>query len=102
VFTTLRRFAPQQMVAAGSVLVAGALSLGIWVVEPIDGRATRNGSVTLLALALLAALLLAYQFPIHIRLSGKVYMSTVVYFLMAMLLPVPLALGTAGLGSLGC
>jgi heme A synthase len=41
----------------------------------------------LLALALIGALVLTYKFPIHIHLASKIYMGSVVLYLMATLLP---------------
>jgi diguanylate cyclase (GGDEF)-like protein len=52
------------------------------------------------ALALVGAIVLAYQYPIHIRLHLKVQGSTIVYYLIAVLLPLPLAVAAAGLGTL--
>jgi diguanylate cyclase (GGDEF)-like protein len=51
-------------------------------------------------LALAGAIVLAYQYPIHIRLHLKVQGSTMVYYLIAVLLPLPLAVAAAGLGTL--
>jgi len=47
-----------------------------------------------------ATVVVAYQYPIHIRLHVKVQVSTLAYFLIAALLPLPLALGAAGFGTL--
>jgi putative nucleotidyltransferase with HDIG domain len=54
---------------------------------------------TILTLALVAAALLTYHFPIHLRLASKVYMCGVVFLLMAGLLPVPLAIAAVGLSA---
>ena len=98
--TLLRRFTPQPLVAAGSVLVSSVLLVAVWLADPRSGRAAGDMRATILTLLFVAALLLSYQFPIHIRLGSKVYMSTVVYYLMATLLPLPLAVAAAGLGCL--
>jgi hypothetical protein len=42
----------------------------------------------------------AYQFPIHIFHKAKIYMASVPYYLMAVLLPPPLAAAVAGLAAL--
>ena len=55
--------------------------------------------VTLEAMALAAAVVVAYQYPIHIRLHVKVQLSTMAYFLIAAVLPCRL-LWCAGFGTL--
>jgi len=53
-----------------------------------------------LALGLVGAVVVAYQYPIHVRHQTKVYLFTVAYYLLAVLVPPPLAALAAGLGAL--
>src|SRR5437868_8168553 len=59
-----------------------------------------TASVTLFALGLVAAIVVAYRFPIQIRRKTKVYMSSVPFYLLAVLVPPPLAATAAGVGAL--
>lgn len=56
--------------------------------------------IALLSLSLVAAAVLTFQFPLHIRSTMKLHMNSVPLFLMAALLPPPLATTTAGVGVL--
>ena len=95
----LARLLPQPGVAiAIAALAAGALLA--WARSPGLTVGPEPLSVNLEAMAFAGALILAYQYPIHIRLHLKVQLSTMVYYLIAALLPLPLALGAAGLGTL--
>jgi HD-GYP domain-containing protein (c-di-GMP phosphodiesterase class II) len=53
-----------------------------------------------LAPALAGTVVLAYRFPIHAGHKTKINLCTVVYYLLAVLVPPPLAAVSAGLGSL--
>ncbi len=53
-----------------------------------------------LALGLVGAVVVAYQYPVHVRHQTKVYLFTVAYYLLAVLVPPPLAAAAAGLGAL--
>jgi putative nucleotidyltransferase with HDIG domain len=98
---SLRRCVPQPLIALATSLVAGAVILAAWVVTPTHPGAGETSIDTLASLGLGGALLVAYHYPIHIRLGSKVYMTTVIYFLLATLLPLPLAVTVALLGALG-
>ena len=93
------RLFPQPGVAVAIVLLAvvsliaalrsSGLSLGS---EPLG--------MTLEAMILAGTIVMAYQYPIHIRLHLKVQVSTMIYYLIAAVLPLPLAVGAAGIGTL--
>jgi len=53
-----------------------------------------------LALGLVGAVVVAYQYPVHVRHQTKVYLFTVAYYLLAVLVPPPRAAAAAGLGAL--
>ena len=58
-------------------------------------------SAGLLAILLAGAVVAAYHYPIHVRHQTKVALVSVVYYLLAVLVPPPLAALAAGLGALG-
>jgi putative nucleotidyltransferase with HDIG domain len=95
----LRRFFPQPSIA----IVTGACALiaiaAAWTFVPLQTHSGPLELQTILTLLLAAAILLTYNFPLHLRLGSKIYMSSVVYFLLACLLPLPLALSA---GAIGC
>jgi len=64
----------------------------------IGGAATVP--VMLLALFLIGAIVVANRFPIHIRRKTKVYMTSVAFYLLAVLVPPALAATAAGVGAL--
>src|SRR5438105_8207436 len=94
----LQAWAPQPLTAIGLTLVA-AVSLG-WLL----GSATapvlspRDGETWLLTAFLVAVLVWAGIHPIHIRHRFKVYLTTPSFYLMAVLLPTPLAAVAAAIG----
>jgi len=53
-----------------------------------------------LALALIGAVVLAYQYPVHVRHQTKICLVTVVYYLLAVLVSPPFAAAASGLGAL--
>jgi HD-GYP domain-containing protein (c-di-GMP phosphodiesterase class II) len=84
---------------------AGTLSLALLA----TGAAYRHGAVlTSLGplraagaiLGLVIAIILAYQFPIHVRHKTKIQVSSIPFYLIVALLPPPLAVSAAGLGFL--
>jgi len=94
--TPLQRISPQPLTGMVA-LVLGAIALaagwsGAWVRAAFEPRAL------LLALFLLGAFLVATRFPIHVRHNVKLMILTLQLFLMAALLPPPLAATTAGIG----
>jgi hypothetical protein len=59
---------------------------------------THDIELTLLALFLIVGLVLSYPFPLHIRLKTKIGIGSVPLYLMAAVLPAPLAGLAAGIG----
>ncbi len=87
---------PQPVVGVGTVVLA-LLALGAsWPEDILASQGQRTPEVVLVALALAAAVLLAYRYPIHVRHQTKVALVTVAYYLLAVLVPPPLAALTAG------
>src|SRR5689334_16864344 len=88
----------------GISIVISALALGIlgagWTALPITDSYIGGAATSLVALLLVAAIILTSQFPIHIRYYQKIDISSLVLYLIAVLLPPPLAATTAGLGVL--
>jgi hypothetical protein len=82
-----------------SVLALGILGAG-WTAIPITDSYIGGAATSLVALLLVAAIILTSQFPIHIRYYQKIDISSLVLYLIAVLLPPPLAATTAGLGVL--
>jgi HD-GYP domain-containing protein (c-di-GMP phosphodiesterase class II) len=76
--------------AAGGLAIVWSL-MSSWVARPED---------VILAAFLTLLLVVANRFPIHIRVASKIYMGSVVLFLMAALLPPALAATAAGAGLL--
>jgi len=96
-----RRFIPQPLVGAATAALA-ALALAASWYDPIAAPSSRGGAGdVVLALALAAAIVAAYQFPIHVRLHMKVQLVNLPCYLMAVLLPPPLAATATALGVLG-
>lgn len=96
----IRRIFPQPLIAGGAVAVALSALGASWLLDPLSPTSMSLTRDTVVALALTIAMLFTYHFPIHLRLSTKVYMSGVVNFLLAALLPVPLAATAAAFGAL--
>ena len=87
--------------SVGIVTSASAIALVAfaWLTTRVAMDSTATGWTDgALALALIAAMYLAYQFPIHIRYTIKMEMSSVPLYLTAVLLPPSVAALTAGLG----
>ncbi len=99
IWQRLSRLIPQPAIALVTTLFA---LLAAWSAlrGPVDWLGDRSIGSPLEAAALAAAIVVAYQYPIHIRLHMKVQLSTMVYYWMAVLLPLPLAITAAALGTL--
>jgi hypothetical protein len=79
--------------------VAGIIAmLESWVLAP-PRLSSSLGETAMLALWLMAGLSLSYQFPVHIRYTTKIQMGSVPLYLMAVLLPPPVAAAAVGLGT---
>jgi len=89
------RFAWRQSAVAVLCLTAfgGAVALGVGA-QGWDGPL--DGGLLLGALALLVAIVLAYQFPLPVRPHTKVYLSSVPLYLLAVLMPPALGAAAAG------
>jgi len=94
-----RRLLPQPGVGAVTAALAVLALLAAWLragIPPFSALLPAYG----LALGLVGAVVVTYQYPIHIRHQTKVYLFTIVYYLLAVLTPPPLAALAAGLGAL--
>jgi len=89
----------QQVLATSLLLSALGVLAAVWA-RAIAHPPGLSYATALLALALTAALVLAYKFPIHIHLASKIYMGSVVLYLMATLLPPVVAATVIGVGTL--
>ncbi|MGH2442211.1 MAG: HD-GYP domain-containing protein [Chloroflexota bacterium] len=90
---------PAALITA-SVLLACLIALSWLLRTPtyIDPRSTAN--MGLVAAALIVGEALSYHFPLSVRSNTKIEMGSVPLYLMAVLLPPPLAACTAALGTL--
>ncbi len=89
---------PQPTVGA---LTAGCGVLAVAAAWLRQGWPRFGVSAWAIAAALALAIVIAYRFPIHVRHHTKVLLVTAAYYLMAVLLPVPLAVLAAGIGAIG-
>jgi hypothetical protein len=99
---SMARFVPQPFVALLVSVFASVALGGAWAVLGWGSGVTRVGPADMLVATLLVCWVAAgYQFPIHLRRSQKVEMTTVALYLMVVLLPsAPLASTCAALGVL--
>lgn len=95
-----RRLPGQPFVAIASVMVAGSVLSAAWFITVTGNGGRISARDALLALCLVLALVLSYHFPVHVDLSSKVYMGSIVLYLMATLLAPAFAASTIGLGLL--
>jgi hypothetical protein len=87
----------------GVLMCMGALVLvtRAWTAGPASWRPGESTlEVILCAASLVVAVVLTFQFPIHIRQHTKVHMNSVPLYLMVVLLPPPLAAATVGVAML--
>src|SRR5437764_14317144 len=99
-WTPLRRLLPQPLVGAGTVALALVALTVAWLRAPGGIGGPETVPVALLTLCLVVATVVASRFPIHIRRKTKVYMSSVPFYLLAVLVPSALAATAAGVGVL--
>jgi HD-GYP domain-containing protein (c-di-GMP phosphodiesterase class II) len=95
-YNIVHRLTNQPAVAIGT----GLLALSCVVVAWSNAGSRLDESNLVLAGVLVAGLILSYRYPIHLQRGTKVGMGSVVLYLIAVLLPVPLACVTAGLSIL--
>lgn len=86
----------QPLVGIATSLVATAAVAAAWVKAPGSAAHAAAGIV---ALCLGVAVVAAYRFPLHVGHKTKLQVATVAYYLMAVLLPAPLAATTAGVAA---
>lgn len=86
---------PSAVAAATAALALGALAAA-W----LTSARWPDGSALVLTMGLLVAIVSAFQFPLHIARQTKVYVTSVPYYLLAVLVLPPLAATAAGLGAL--
>lgn len=100
-YARLRSLAPQPL--TGILMSALALLAVAAAIAPIGPSAVAQMGIAHLftAVWLLAAVVVADHYPIHIHYHTKICLTTVPLYLMAVLLPLPLAALTAGLSTLG-
>jgi hypothetical protein len=91
----------QPWVALATMLLAVGALAASWL-SPIT-QVTRPPSLTdaLLAAVLIVTLVLTQRFPIHVRQNSKIHLGSVPLYLMATLLPPPVAVSATLLGMLG-
>src|SRR5689334_1677505 len=96
----LARVVPQPVVAIVTVAIGLSFLLSAWVrdVLPDPGN---SSTIMLTVLGLMAAIVVAYRYPIHVQVHTKVLLITVAYYLLAVLATPALAGLTAGLATLG-
>ena len=91
---------PQPLLGVGTALVAALVLLGTWLPLVPDRAHALPTPLLVGALCLSGAIVASYQFPLPVRPHTKVYVSSIAYYLLAVLTPPPLAATAAGLGAL--
>lgn len=95
--TALERVVPQPLIGAVTIALALIMVTVGWLAS---SPASTSSSSVLVALYLVVTVVLSRQLPIHVRYNTKLYVDSVPLFLIAVLLPPPLAATAAGLGIL--
>jgi diguanylate cyclase (GGDEF)-like protein len=95
----LSRLLPQPVVGFTIMLLA-IVALAVVALSRQASLGEQPIAITLEALIFAGAIVVGYQYPVHIRLHVKIQGTTMIYFLIAVQLPLPLAAVTAGLGTL--
>ncbi len=93
---SLRRLWPQPAIGAATAALALGALVSAWR-GPTRGMEGHDGVLAVCLLVLISA---AFQWPLHIQRQTKVYMTSVPYYLLAVLIAPPLAATVAGLGAL--
>ena len=95
------RYGPAPQIGAGTLALALLVVATSWMVALLMRTTGLESPVILpLALCLVAAVVVAHRFPIYLRHKAKIVVFTIPLFLIAALLPPPLAAIGAGLGVL--
>src|SRR5919202_1726826 len=76
IWTPLRRLLPQPLVGAGTVALALVALAAAWITAPMRIGGPETVPVTLTALFLMGALVVADRFPIPVRRQTKVYIAS--------------------------
>ncbi len=99
---TIDRLLPQPLVGLGAVVLALVALAASWrqAIATISRGPRISPTDIALSLCLVGAVVVCYRYPIHVRHQLKVFLYTVAYFLLAALVPPPLAALAAGLGAL--
>src|SRR5947209_6031168 len=95
------RLLKQPYIGAFTILAGPTVGAGAWMEIPAGRHSVTSLFTLLLGSALVILVVLAYRFPIHIWHEAKIYMASVPLYLLAVLLPPPLAVVAAGLGKFG-
>ena len=97
-WTPFRHLAPQPLVGIITSVLAGAVLVAAWL--PAGGSARSLTSVSgAVTVVLVGAISVAYRFPLPLGRQTKVQMGSVPYYLLAVLMPLPLATLGAGVGA---
>lgn len=96
---TITHLTPQPVVGAGTIALALLALVVSWRDDVFAAHGHGALPVALLAVSIAAAILAAYRYPIHVRHQTKIGLITVAYYLLAVLVPPPLAALTAGLAA---
>ncbi len=94
------RLWPQPLLSAGTVAVALLALIAAWLSPLAAPTDDLSLATTVAAIILAAAVVVTYQYPLHLRPRTKVYMASVPYFLLAAVVPPALAATAAGAGAL--
>lgn len=102
-----KRVFPQPVIGLTIVTFAMAAIISAWYFLWLGCAATACAmpawewaTTSIWAVSLFVAIVVAFQYPIHVRINIKAYMGTVPLYLTAVLLPPPLAAMVAGLATL--
>jgi HD-GYP domain-containing protein (c-di-GMP phosphodiesterase class II) len=92
----------QPQIGIATMSVALAAVLVAWMIAaPAWSGTWQDGGMVALIPCLVGTVILAYRFPVYIRHNTKICVFTVPLYLIAVLLPPPIAATAAGLGILG-
>jgi len=90
---------PQPTVSLGTAGMALVSLVLAWFRAPASPSGALLPTIVL-ATGLIGAVVVSYRYPIHIRHQTKVFLSTIAYYLLAVLVPPIAAAAAAGVGAL--